>query len=230
VRRVIQHDLRIGERGRRRDPQLLEEVFRLACRYAGQTPTLQTFVEEISRTLDADIGATRVRQYLRFLADTLLLRLVDPLEMRLKRARGNPKICLADHGLRASWLQERIPLAPKALDREPHLAQLAGRIAESVVGASLFTISALDVAHLPERRHEPEVDFVLIIGARRIPMEVKYQKSIDHRRDPAALLRFLDQPANNAPFGVLVTQRDVVGPLSDPRIIAVPLSTLLLLR
>ena len=36
IRRVIQHDLRMGERGRRRDGILLEEVFRLACRYAGQ--------------------------------------------------------------------------------------------------------------------------------------------------------------------------------------------------
>ena len=36
VRRVIGHDLRMGERGRRRDPQLLEEAFRLACRYAGK--------------------------------------------------------------------------------------------------------------------------------------------------------------------------------------------------
>ncbi len=36
IRRVIQHDLRMGERGRKRDAALLEEVFRLACRYAGQ--------------------------------------------------------------------------------------------------------------------------------------------------------------------------------------------------
>jgi hypothetical protein len=28
IRRVIQHDLRIGERGRKRDQNLLEEVFR----------------------------------------------------------------------------------------------------------------------------------------------------------------------------------------------------------
>lgn len=35
IRRVIQHDLRIGERGKKRDQNLLEEVFRLSCRYAG---------------------------------------------------------------------------------------------------------------------------------------------------------------------------------------------------
>ena len=37
IRRVIQHDLRLGDRGRRRDENLLEEVFRLCCRYAGQS-------------------------------------------------------------------------------------------------------------------------------------------------------------------------------------------------
>ena len=42
IRRVIQHDLRLGERGRKRDPQLLEELFRLTCLYAGQTPTVST--------------------------------------------------------------------------------------------------------------------------------------------------------------------------------------------
>ncbi|MEK7288484.1 MAG: AAA family ATPase, partial [Elusimicrobiota bacterium] len=36
INRVIQHDLRIGERGRKRDQKLLEEVFRIACRYLGQ--------------------------------------------------------------------------------------------------------------------------------------------------------------------------------------------------
>lgn len=34
IRCVIQHDLRLGEYGRKRDQNLLEELFRLACRYA----------------------------------------------------------------------------------------------------------------------------------------------------------------------------------------------------
>ena len=46
IKRVIQHDLRIGERGRRRDARLLEELFRLACRYAGQTPSVTKSVSK----------------------------------------------------------------------------------------------------------------------------------------------------------------------------------------
>lgn len=228
IRRVIQHDLRVGERGRKRDAPLLEEVFRLACRYVGQCPNPDTLAREAQRTLSANVGPQRITHYLRFLGDTLLLRLVPPLEIRLKRQRGGPKICLADHGLRASWLQEIVPLDPDALAAEVHLTTLAGRIAESVVGATLLTISGLDVAHLPERKGEPEIDFVLTIGTRRIPLEVRYQRRIDELRDTEGLRTFIEKAVNNAPFGILITQTPL--DVRDRRIIAIPLSALMLLR
>jgi predicted AAA+ superfamily ATPase len=229
VRRVIRHDLRAGERGRRRDPQLLEEVFRLACRYVGQAPAPALLAREAERVLQADVGPQRIRHYLGLLGDTLLLRLIEPLEIRLKRRRGNVKVCLADHGLRASWLQEVVPLDPPGLEREPHLTTLAGHIAESVVGVTLATISGLDIAHLPGRSGQPEVDFVLTIGTKRIPLEVKYQRRIDPLRDTEGLRTFLEKAANNAPFGVLVTQTDATA-VKDPRIVALPLASLMLLR
>jgi predicted AAA+ superfamily ATPase len=55
IKRAIQHDLRMGERGRRRDPQLLEEVFRLACRYAGQSPGQAVLMAEVKQALNANI-------------------------------------------------------------------------------------------------------------------------------------------------------------------------------
>lgn len=229
IRRVIQHDLRVGDRGRRRDPKLLEELFRLACRYAGQAPAIDVFIREIQRTQTGNVGAQRVRQYLQFLSETLLLRAVEPLEIRLKKKLGAPKLCLVDHGLRASWLEEIVPLDPEALRREPHLAAVAGHIAESVVGATLSTIHGLDLAWLPERRGEPEVDFVLTIGTRRVPLEVKYQRTLDPLRDTEGLRAFLEKTANNAPFGLLITQTDEATS-DDPRIVTIPLSTLMLLR
>jgi len=87
IRRVIQHDLRVGEVGRKRDPALLEELFRLVCRYAGQSPSVTLFARETHRALQTGIGTQRIRIYLRFLADTLLIRLVDPLEIALKKKR-----------------------------------------------------------------------------------------------------------------------------------------------
>ncbi|HZF12652.1 MAG TPA: AAA family ATPase [Thermoanaerobaculia bacterium] len=228
IRRAIQHDLRMGPRGQRRDRHLLEEVFRLACRYAGQTPSLDFCVAEVGRALGAEVGLQRVLNYLKFLDGTLLLRLVEPLELRLKRRRGLFKLCLCDHALRAAWLQEVVPLTPQGLAEAPHLADLAGRIAESVVGYFFRSMLGLGVAHFPERGAEREVDFVLTVGDQRIPVEVKYRRRIDHG-DSAGLRSFLEKAHYNAPFGLLVTLLDE--PASDdPRIVSLPLSSLLLLR
>jgi predicted AAA+ superfamily ATPase len=229
IRRVIQHDLRAGDRGRKRDANLLEEVFRLACRYTGQAPGPALFAREAQRALATNVGPSRVTQYLRFLADTLLVRLIEPLEIRLKRKRGNAKLCLADHGLRAGWLQEIVPLDPQGLLEEPHMQTLAGHIAESVAGALLATISPLDLAHLPARGGEPEVDYVVTIGTKRIPLEVKYHRRIDPLRDTEGLRTFIEKAANNSPFGLLVTQTEVAD-VVDPRIVTLPLSSLMLLR
>ncbi len=163
IKRVIRHDLRLGERGRRRDPALLE------------------------------------------------------------------KLCLVDHGLRASWLQEQIPLDPRKLREQPELTAVAGHLAESVTGAVLSTITGLDIAHFPERQGEPEVDFVLTNGVKRIPVEVKYQAKIDPMRDTEGLRSFVEKAVNNAPFGLLITQGDSPG-VVDPRVVALPLSSLMLLR
>lgn len=229
IRKVIKHDLRVGERGRKRDAALLEEIFRLGCRYAGQAPRVDLFVREVQRVLHGNVGPQRVAHYLGFLGDTLLLRLIPPAEIRLKRTKGSAKLCLCDHALRASWLQEIVPLDPDQLRSAPELTSLAGHLAESVVGATLSTINGLDLAHVPERPPEPEVDFLLTIGTRRIPLEVKYQRRIDPLRDTEGLRAYLEKAANNAPFGILVTQTDEAR-VTDPRIVCVPLATLMLLR
>ncbi|MFQ5875815.1 MAG: ATP-binding protein, partial [Dehalococcoidia bacterium] len=229
IRRVIEHDLRLGERGRRRDAALLEEVFRLACRYTGQAPGQPIFVTELRQVLRANIGWQRILSYLRFLDGALLIRLVRPLELRLKRRKGNFKLCLVDHALRASWLEEVIPLDLQGLAQAPHLADLAGHLAESVVGAFLSGIPHLDLAHFPERPIEPEVDYILTIGDKRIPLEVKYRRHIDPQRDTLGLRSFLEKARYNAPFGILITMEDNVE-IPDPRIITVSLPSFLLMR
>lgn len=229
IKRVIQHDLRVGERGRQRDAQLLEELFRLACRYAGQTPTVALLAEEARLSLDANIGSQRVRHYLNFLGDTLLIRLIPPLEIRLKRRRGSSKLCLVDHGLRAGWLQEQIPLDPNSLAERPELTTVAGHLAESVFGSVCTAIPGLDIAHFPERGSDREVDFVLTVGDRRLPVEVKYQRWIDPVRDTLGIRSFVEKSVNRAPFGLLITQDDTVT-VDDPRIVTMPLSTFMLIR
>ena len=229
IKRVIQHDLRVGSRGRKRDAQLLEELFRLACRYAGQTPRVSTLADEVRQALGANIGSQRVTHYLKFLSETLLLRLIPPLEIRLKRKRGSAKLCLVDHGLRASWLQEQIPLTAEALAKRPELTPLAGHLAESIFGSVTSTIHGLDIAHFPGRGMDREVDFVLTVGAQRLPVEIKYQRRIDPLRDTLGIRSFLEKSVNNAAFGLLIAQ-DNAGDVDDPRIVSLPLSTFMLLR
>ncbi len=228
IRRAIQHDLRMGPRGQRRDEHLLEEVFRLACRYVGQSPAQALYLEEIKRALNANIGWRRVLAYLKFLDGAMLVRLIEPLELRLKKRHGASKLCICDHALRAAWLQEVIPLTSSALAQNAHLADLAGHIAESVAGYFFRSIINLDIAHFPERGAEPEVDYVLTVGEQRIPVEVKYRRRIDHG-DTFGLRAFIEKAHYNAPFGVLVTLTDEPG-TDDPRIVSLPLSSLLLMR
>ncbi len=228
IRRAIQHDLRRSPKGAKRDEHLLEEVFRLACRYVGQSPKQSFYLDEIRRTLAADVSWKKILAYLKLLDGTLLIRLIEPLELRLKRARGASKLCLCDHALRASWLQEVVPLHPEGLDRQPHLRDLAGHIAESVAGYFLKSITNLKVAHFPERPAEQEVDFVLTIGEQRIPMEVKYRSHITWQ-DTGSVRSFIEKSVYNAPFGIIVTLSDEPA-TDDPRLVSLPLSTLLLLR
>lgn len=229
VRRAIQHDLRMGPRGSKRDEKLLEEVFRLSCRYAGQVAGPSVFVPEIQQALAGNIGWNRVLTYLRFLDGTLLLKLVQPIELRLKRKKSPAKLCLSDHTLRASWLQEVVPLDPEGLSANPHLSDLAGHLAESTLGYFLSSIPNLDVAHFPLRGAEPEVDFVLTIGVKRIPVEVKYRRRIDPIEDTHGLRAFIEKAVYNAPFGLLITLDDDVSVL-DPRIIPISLSAFLWMR
>jgi predicted AAA+ superfamily ATPase len=120
-------------------------------------------------------------------------------------------------------------LDSEGLAKSPHLSDLAGHLAESVVGAFLSGIPHLDLAHFPERTAEPEVDFVLTLGEKRIPLEVKYRRHIDPHRDTLGIRSFLEKTHYNAPFGILVTMEDDVK-VPDPRIVSVSLPSLLLMR
>jgi predicted AAA+ superfamily ATPase len=201
----------------------------MACRYAGQTPGQSVFVPEIQHALAGNIGWSRILNYLKFLDGTLLVRLVQPMELRLKRRKSPPKVCLCDHALRASWLQEIVPLDVDGLSANPHLSDLAGHLAESTLGYFLASIPNLGVAHFPARGAEPEVDFVITIGTHRIPVEVKYRRRIDPHEDTRGLRAFLEKTVYNAPLGLLVTLQDGVT-VHDPRIVPISLSSLLWMR
>ena len=96
---------------------------------------------------------------------------------------------------------------------------------ESVLGYFLKGIHGLEVSWFPKRGAEPEVDFVLTVGLKRIPIEVKYTRGIATGRQLAGLERFCREEKYNAPFGLLITQRES-GPIGD-NVLAVPAAALL---
>ena len=188
IRRVIQHDLLNGT-GRRRDGTLIEVLLQLVCRYAGLAPAVSELAEQATLSLNVPVDGRRATRYLNLLADTLLVRLVPSLDIRMRKNRGGPKLCLADHALRACWLQEQVPLTPDALAKRPDLTAQAGHLAESVFGSAASLVAGLDIAHWPERGADREVDFVLTVGVLRVPVEIKYQRRIDPHRDTRAFVR-----------------------------------------
>ena len=228
IRPVLQHDLRTGPRGQDRDAVLLEKMFEVACRYAGRTTSVAELTQEARHSSGEDADTEQVGHYLQALADTALIRLLPWPVLDLNRPQHGIKICLADHALRAAWLQERVPLAPDALDARPELTTLAGHMAQSVLGTVASVIRGLDTDRVPTPPREPDLDFVIEVGDQQIPVQVNYRLRIDPVRDTQGIRAFVEEPAKRAPFGLLITRAD--GPaIDDPRIIAMPLSTFMLL-
>lgn len=228
IRPVLRHDLLTGPHGQGCDAAMTETMFEIACRYAGRTSSVGELAQEISLSSGEDADLEEFGNYLQALADTALIRLLPWPVLNPNRAWDPIKICLADHALRTSWLWERVPLAPDAVDESPELTTLAGHMAQSVLGATASVIRGLDIDRVPTPPREPDLDFVLEVGDQQIPVQVQYRRSIDPVGDTRGIRSFVEEPAKRAPFGLLITREDVP-PIDDPRIVAMPLSTFMLL-
>lgn len=226
VERTIEHDQAVYPGTRRGDGALLRETFRQVCRYAGQSVRPDRICGELNKVLSANYGTTGVRKATEFLVDSMLVHRVDPLEATLKKQSSGPRLCLCDHFVREAWLQERVPLTPGELaNAQEAVSTLAGQIMQSVLGYFLKGIHGLEVSWFPQRGDEPEVDYVLTIGLKRIPVEVKYTRGRATRKDLAGLESFCRVGKYNAPFGLLITQQES-GPIGD-NVLAVPAAALL---
>jgi predicted AAA+ superfamily ATPase len=226
VERTIEHDsATASEKGQK---VILAEVFRQAMRYAGQAPKCSTLASELTDLLEEDVKPADVRGNLEFLQRCMLIRLIEPLQLRLKRQTAPCKICICDHSVRSAWLQEKVCFVSDASDAPAGVDQdIAGHVLESVLGYYLSTFEGISLRHFPQRPSEPEVDYIVPVGSMRIPIEVKYRTNAVTPANLAGLQAFTRKNAYNAPFGILVT-RDEAGDQGN-NIIAIPARNFLLL-
>ncbi len=229
IDKTIEHDPAHGSRRTPLEPRLIREVFRLACRYAGQSVRPKRLAEELTELAGATVPPARVDDAMQFLADSLLIQRVPSLEMLAKRNAAAPKLCICDPFVRNGYLQETVPLCPEELrSLDQAVATQAGHLIESVIGYFLRGVTGVELAWFPERSGQPEVDFVLTLGSQRIPIEVKYRSGDAPASAARGVTSFCEKAAYGAKFGIVITQD--FGGLVDERTIAIPASSFLLLR
>ncbi|MGW8255847.1 MAG: ATP-binding protein [Thermoguttaceae bacterium] len=209
------------------DKRILAETFKLVCRYPGQYIEVKKIINEINRIYDdANVRKVDIQASLQYLADSMLISLVPSLEIGKKRQSAGEKICLCDHFIRQACLQEVVPISPRLLeDAHESVSTLAGQIIESIIGYNLKTISDLEIAWFPARRTEPEIDYVLTMGLKRLPIEVKYRRGKPKNGDLAGIKKFCSQEKYNAEFGLVITQ-EYAGAIGN-NVIAIPASIFL---
>jgi predicted AAA+ superfamily ATPase len=229
INKTIESDPEHRRRAAPLDPAFVREVFRMVCRYAGQTVAPKRIGDELHQLLQSPVPNAKVTEAEQFLADSLLIHCIPPLEMLAKKQGHPAKLCVCDHFVRNGVLQETISLDPDALKNcDEAVATQAGHLVESVLGYFLKGIPGVELSWFPERTKEPEIDLVLTIGTSRIPVEVKYRRAGTDAAARAGIDSFCGKPAYAATFGIIVTQM-TEGPIGD-NAIAVPASTFLLLR
>ncbi len=229
ITKTIEHDPGHRPHAPALDSAFVREVFRMACRYAGQSATPKRFAQEIQDVLGTPVLNSRVTDAIDFLADSLLLHRVMPLELLGKKQGHAPKLCICDHFVRNGVLQETLPIHPKALQKcDEAVSGRVGHLIESVLGYYLKGIPGVELSWFPARPNEPEVDFVLTLGAARIPVEVKYRRGGPGGIDCAGIEAFCGKAAYAAKFGLIITQT-AEGPVGE-NVIAIPASSFLLLR
>lgn len=227
VERTIRADLRAGKGGTRRVDHVVETVFRQACRYAGQAVSPKSISDELQRRGLEPMALNAIADALDFLTESLLLKEIPVLEGIGRRAQNPSKICLSDHFIREAWLQEQLPLTGDGLAQcSQVVATQTGHLAESIVGAYLADIPGVEASWLPDSDKQGEIDFVLTLGLKRLPIEVKYRAKLkgDETRH---LVSFCRDPKWEAPFGLVITP-DVFS--EKDGMIYLPLFALLALR
>ncbi len=189
VERVTLEDLRLVKEIRR--PEIFHQFLRYAFARTGQEYNLEELAELIH--------TTRVT-----LTDALPLLLQTELIRKVERFTGKPVRIRSTHAkLYAAdpMLMQAITKIPTSLNGSDR-----GRIAETLAHNVIRLFQGIsDVSYFREPRGESEIDFVVRIGSRTVPIEVCYQPTIDVKH-LKTLHDFISKHPKEGNYGMLVTK------------------------
>lgn len=189
VERVTLEDLRLVKEIRR--PEIFHQFLRYAFARTGEEYSLEN--------LASLIHTTRVT-----LTDALPLLLQTELIRKVERFTGKPVRLRSTHAkLYAAdpILMQGITKVSTSLSGEER-----GRIAETLAHNVIRLFPGVsEVSYYREPSGKQEVDFVVRVGSRMVPIEVSYQAQIDNRhRD--SMRAFLGAHGKQGGFGIFVTK------------------------
>lgn len=201
-----------------RNPRALNALVGLIADQTGSRFDYSSLAKSVGLSPDG------VREYLDYLESTLVVtRSEFWTKSRASRLRKQKKLYMANVGL-ANGLTGNV--GPQLRQEPTYL----GRLVETLVADhALRILYDLDPGRRPElfywRNYRgQEVDIILKVGKRPIPLEVKYQERVT-AADRRPVIDFLNEE-ESAPFGIIVT-KDELG--VDGDIVSVPLHTFLLM-
>ncbi len=203
VERVTLEDLRLVKEIRR--PEIFHQFLRYAFARTGQEYNLEELASLIHTT------RVTLTEALPLLLQTELIRKVDRFTGKPVRLRStHAKLYAAD-----PLLMQAITRISTSLEGEER-----GRIAETLVHNVIRLFPGVsDLSYYREPRGSAEIDFIVRVGSKMIPIEVCYQSSMrEHRL--TTMKKFLEEHGKRGSFGVLVTKKDVN---FEPPIFKVPL-------
>ena len=208
VERVTLEDLRLVKEIRR------PEIFHQFLRYAFARTSQEYNLEELASL----IHTTRVT-----LTEALPLLLQTELIRKVERFTGKPVRLRSTHAkLYAAdlVLMQGITKIITSLEGEER-----GRVAETLAHNVIRLFPGIsDVSYYREPSGKEEVDFIVRVGSRMIPIEVAYQSQVDNKHH-AAIRTFLEIHGKSNSSGILVTKED--WKIEQP-ILKMPLSLFLL--
>ncbi|MDR0704885.1 MAG: AAA family ATPase [Planctomycetaceae bacterium] len=233
VARTIDHDLKVNFNSEYKDKiatlnsTILRKTFRTLCKYTGMTIGTNKLHAEFYSELSESLTDRQIQLILDFFENSMLIKVIRSLGHHLKRAKSEKKFCLCDHAIRKALLNEEVDLYGRDINSDT-----AGHIVEGIVGTFLASIDDAGVSYLPDgndrMKEGREIDYIFEVGSAHIPIEIKYS---EHPKINKGIETFLQNPANNAPFGLVVTKNEVpLNYFKNENIIPISVKKLLLLK